>query len=281
MEKKNYICYQNGEYLSSDKMVVSPWDLGFLRGYGVFDVLPVINSKAFLWEWHYDRLLRSADNLGLSIPVTKEKYGKILEELIVKNEGEDIIFRTVLTGGVSGDAFTPTTNQETLLVLTEGFQHIPEEMLIIGASVMTQDHVRFFPQVKMTHYVSAIKMLGKRKELGALETLYVQDGVISECAQSNFFIVKDGVVITTNENALLGITQKLLVEKIAPENHITIEVRKITFEEVLGADEAFLTGSNKGVVPIVRVDEVTIGDGTPGEITKQFIEKYREFIGAY
>ena len=143
---------------------------------------------------------------------------------------------------------------------------------------MTQDHVRFFPQVKMTHYVSAIRTLGKRQSEGALETLYIQDGVVSECAQSNFFIVSNGVVVTTNENALLGITQKLIVEKLAPENTFPVEVRKITFEEVLNADEAFLTGSNKGIVPVVQVDEAIIGNGTPGPVTQKLIQLYQEFL---
>ena len=107
MPSEPHICYQNGEYVSADKVFVSPWDLGYLRGYGVFDVMPVINKKALLWEWHYDRLLRSASELGLTLSIEKEEYGKILKQLIVKNEGRDIIFRTVLSGGISKDAFTP------------------------------------------------------------------------------------------------------------------------------------------------------------------------------
>jgi len=278
MPSEPHICYQNGEYVSADKVFVSPWDLGYLRGYGVFDVMPVINKKALLWEWHYDRLLRSASELGLTLSIEKEEYGEILKQLIIKNEGRDIIFRTVLSGGISEDAFTPKMNDETFLILTEEFHPLPEEIFKTGARVMTQDHVRFFPQVKMTHYVSAIRTLGKRQSEGALETLYIQDGVVSECAQSNFFIVSNGVVVTTNENALLGITQKLIVEKLAPENAFTVEVRKITFEEVLGADEAFLTGSNKGIVPVVQVDEAIIGNGTPGPVTQKLIQLYQEFL---
>ncbi|MEK9174151.1 MAG: aminotransferase class IV [Patescibacteria group bacterium] len=273
-----HVCYQNGEYISADRVCISPWDLGYLRGYGVFDVMPVINNKALLWEWHYDRLLRSASELGLTLHIGKEEYGEVLKQLIVKNEGKNIIFRTVLSGGISEDAFTPVVNKETFLILTEEFHPLPEEIFKKGARVMTQDHVRFFPQVKMTHYVSAIRTLGERQSKGALETLYIQDGVVSECAQSNFFIIKNGVVVTTNENALLGITQKLIVEKLAPENALLVEVRKITFEEVLNADEAFLTGSNKGVVPVVQIDEAIIGEGIPGPVTQRLVQLYQEFL---
>ncbi len=275
---QDLIGYHNGEYKRASEIHVSPWDLGFLRGYGVFDVLPVLNGRAFLWEWHYERLERSAEMIGLHLPITKEVFGETLRELIVKNSEWTICFRTVLTGGVSQDAFTPLAGQETLLILTELLQAVPTEIMEGGATVMTLDHVRTFPQVKMTHYVSAIQTLPKRKSMQALETLYVQNGVISECAQSNFFIVKNGVVITTSENALLGITQKLILEKLAPDNQIPIEVRTILLEEVLTADEAFLTGSNKGVVPIVKIDEYKIGDGTPGAVTQKLMQLYREFL---
>jgi branched-chain amino acid aminotransferase len=281
MQNKDLMCYQNGALVHASEVWISPWDLGYLRGYGVFDVLPVINGKAFLWEWHYDRLLRSAEQLGLELAVTKDAYGEILKKLIEANTGKDIIFRTILSGGESEDAFAPVSQGETFLVLTEEAHTLPETVFAIGAKVITHEYVRFFPQVKMTHYVSAIKTLDKRKAEDALETLYVQDGVVSECAQSNFFIVKDGVIITTNENALLGITQKLILEKLAPENNLKTEVRKITFAEVLEADEAFLTGSNKGVVPVVEVDDALIAEGKPGEITQQLIRLYRDFTEQY
>ena len=281
MQNKDLMCYQNGALVHASEVWISPWDLGYLRGYGVFDVLPVINGKAFLWEWHYERLLRSAKQLGLELTVTKDAYGEIHSSLIRANIGKEIIFRTILSGGESEDAFAPMSNKETFLVLTEEAHALPEEVFVVGAKVITHDYVRFFPQVKMTHYVSAIKTLERRKEQEALETLYVQDGVVSECAQSNFFIVKDGVIITTNENALLGITQKLILEKLAPENNLKTEVRKITFAEVQEADEAFLTGSNKGVVPVVMVDAYQIANGKPGEITKGLVAIYRKFTEMY
>ncbi len=281
MQNKDLICYQNGALVHASEVWISPWDLGYLRGYGVFDVLPVINGKAFLWQWHYERLFRSAEQLGLELTVTKDTYGEILSSLIKANIGKEIIFRTILSGGESEDAFAPMSNKETFLVLTEEAHALPEEVFVVGAKVITHDYVRFFPQVKMTHYVSAIKTLERRKEQEALETLYVQDGVVSECAQSNFFIVKDGVIITTNENALLGITQKLILEKLAPENNLKTEVRKITFAEVQEADEAFLTGSNKGVVPVVMVDAYQIANGKPGEITKGLVAIYRKFTEMY
>ena len=278
----NLTCYHNGKYLQAEEIQVSPWDLGFLRGLGVFDVLPVIGGKAFLWEWHYERLARSAESLGIALSISKEAYEQILTELIIKNgQNEGLCFRTILSGGVSQDAFTPELTCENFMVLTEELHGVSRETIETGAKLLVLDHVRTFPRVKMTHYVNAIKTLPERKAAGALETLYVQDGQVSECAQSNFFIVKNGVVITTNENALLGITQKLILEVLAPELALKTEVRTLLFEEVLQAEEAFLTGSNKGVVPVVWVGEHTISDGHPGPITEKLRKAYNNYLKAY
>lgn len=274
---KDLFCYQNNRFLPAFELCVSPWDLGFLRGYGVFDVMPAINGKPFLWEWHFERLERSAAELLLELPVTKAEYGKILQEVIDRNAGEAIILRTVLSGGASPDAFTREAGKENFLVLAEPFVPLPESTYREGASVVTLDHVRSLPKVKMTQYVMAIRSLEKRRAAGALETLYVQGGKISECAQSNFFIVADGKIVTTTDNSLLGITQKLVCEVLAEELGLSVEIRTILETELLAAEEAFLTGSNKGIVPIVKIDDHVIGNGQPGPLTARLIESYAAY----
>lgn len=274
---KDLFCYQNHRFLPASELRVSPWDLGFLRGYGVFDVMPVISGKPFLWEWHFERLERSAAELLLQLPVTRAEYGKILQELIARNAGETIILRTVLSGGVSPDAFTREAGKENLLVLVEPFVPLPESVYLEGASVVTLDHVRSLPKVKMTQYVMAIRSLEKRQAAGALETLYVQDGKISECAQSNFFIVTDGKVVTTTDNSLLGITQKLICEVLAEGLELPVEIRTILETDLLAAEEAFLTGSNKGIVPIVKIDDHIIGNGQPGPLTMRLMQSYAAY----
>ncbi len=269
-------CYQNGKILPASQLCISPWDLGFLRGYGVFDVLISLNGKPFLWEWHFERLEHSALELGLVLPVDRNQYHAILQEVIGRNVGQDIIVRTVVTGGVSQDAFTREKGQETFLVLAEPLVPLPQTVYTAGAKVMTLPHIRRLPKVKLTQYVEAIRTLDQRQEAGALETLYVQDGIISECAQSNFFIVKDGTIITTTDNALGGITQKLLCEVLIPELGLPLQTRTITYQEVLEADEAFLTGSNKHIVPVVRADDAVISDGKPGPLTRRLMEQYWE-----
>lgn len=271
-------CYQNGKILPASQMSVSPWDLGFLRGYGVFDVMAVMNGRPFLLDWHFARLEHSASELSLRLPVSKSEYVHLVADIIRANAGTDIILRTVLSGGISTDAFSREAGKEHFLILAEPFVPLPASLYSDGAKVMTLTHTRSLPRVKMTQYVMAIRSLQKRQEFGALETLYVENGTISECAQSNFFIVAGGKIITTTDNALLGITQKLLCEVLVPQLGLIPEIRPILSSEVLAADEAFLTGSNKHIVPVVSVDENVIGTGKPGPLTRQLMALYREYV---
>lgn len=274
-------CYQNGKIVPASELYVSPWDLGFLRGYGVFDVMAVMNGRPFLLDWHFERLVHSAEALSLQLPVSKAEYATLIEKIIQANVGTDIIIRTVLSGGISADAFCREEGKESFLILAEPFVPLSASLYTDGAKVMTLTHTRSLPRVKMTQYVMAIRSLKQRQDVGALETLYVENGKISECAQSNFFIVKDGEIITTTDNALLGITQKLVCEVLVPALGLPLHIRALTYAEVLEADEAFLTGSNKHIVPVVRVDDSAIGDGKPGPLTRQLMENYRVYQEKY
>ncbi len=279
-ESKNLICYFDGRFLPLSEIVLSPYDLGFLRGYAVFDVMPMENGKPFLWERHFDRLVRSAAPLGLSVPVDKEVYRNILDELVARNPGERLSFRTVLSGGKSMDSFVPQSGAETFLVLAEPAHTYPKEMFEDGVKAITLEYERPLPQVKLANHAIAISDLPRRREAGAFEAIYVNSGEISEASQSNVFIVKDGKLSTTWENVLHGITQGLVLE-LAEAAGIVAEKRRVMLVELLSADEVFMTGSSKRIVPVVRIDETVIGAGTPGPVTRQLLQAFDDFAKAY
>jgi branched-subunit amino acid aminotransferase/4-amino-4-deoxychorismate lyase len=278
--KQSFFCYFDGAFLPLEDIALSPYDLGFLRGYAVFDVMPMENGKPFLWDRHFDRLCRSATPLGLSVPVTKEAYGSILDELIARNPGERLSFRTVLSGGPSQDSFVPQPGEETFLVLAEPVHTYPEEMFMKGVKAITLEYERPLPQVKLANHAIAISDLPRRREVGAFEAIYVSGGEISEASQSNVFIGKDGKLSTTWENVLHGITQGLVLE-LAEAAGIVAEKRGVSLAELLAADEVFMTGSSKRIVPVVQIDEMVIGGGIPGPVTRQLMEAFDEFAEKY
>ena len=161
------ICYFNDAFVPLNEAAISPYDLGFLRGYAVFDMMPVVNGRPFFWERHYERLKRSASALGLAVPVSAPGYKKIIDELIARNTFREMSLRTVLSGGPSRDGFAPEAHQETFLVLAEEAHQYPQAIYTEGVKMITLAYERPLPQVKLANHAIAIQDLPRRQAAGA------------------------------------------------------------------------------------------------------------------
>jgi D-amino acid aminotransferase len=272
-------CYFNGKIVPFNKVQISPYDLGILRGYGVFDVMTTSNGKPFLLDEHWKRFLNSAKKVGLKIPISKEKYKKILKKLIKTNRYKKYTLRTILTGGMSSDAFT-YCGQETFYILAEKFVPLPKNLYENGAKVITSEYLRELPEVKTANYLHAIKNQDRKHKNGALEIAYVHKGKVLEAATSNIFIIKNNVLITPKNNILFGITRNLVI-RLARKMGYNVMERDIKIRELFLADEAFITATNKDIVPVVKVDNKKIGNGMPGKFTKDLIKVFAGFIKTY
>jgi branched-chain amino acid aminotransferase len=153
-------------------------------------------------------------------------------------------------------------------------EQLPKRVFDEGCSVIVSEHLRQFPLSKTTNYIQAVLLQEERKSRGALEVLYTWQGNVLECATSNFFIVKDGKIITPKEDILMGITRKAAM--VAAGNHFPIEERAVSVDEMYAADEAFLTSSFKDVVPVVNVGGRAIADGKPGPVTREVMRLFHE-----
>lgn len=273
-------CYFNGKVTTLDKVKISPYDIGMLRGYGVFDVMCTQNGRAFLLDEHWKRFQNSAKELGIKIPIAKGEYKKTVEKLLHLNKFKKANIRTVLTGGASDNAFTYQPGRETFLILIEKFKALPDEVFEKGAKVMTLEYDRDFPRAKVTNYVAAIRKQAEKIRKKALEIIYIRNGKALEASTSNFFIVKNDTLITTRDGILVGITRNLAI-KLAKQRGLKVEERVISEKELYAADEIFLTATNKDIVPIVQVDGKKIGNGKAGYVTKQIMEAFQEFVEKY
>lgn len=269
--------FYKGKIVAVDTITLSPSDLGMLRGFTIFDVMVVEHGRAFLWERHYDRLVSSARSMGLVVPLDKAAYGKALAELIAASPTQELVLRTVLSGGPSENGFTPESGRETFYILTEARHRLPESVYQEGVKLITLPYERYLPQVKFANHAVSIWDLGRRKRERAFDTLYVADGVISEASQGNVLLVQDGSLVTPREEVLWGIVQGIVME-LAAASGIPTEWRSIALEELLAADEVLLTGSSKGIVPVVRVNEHVIGDGKPGPMSVRLSAVYTKYI---
>jgi branched-chain amino acid aminotransferase len=144
---------------------------------------------------------------------------------------------------------------------------------------MVHEHMRPFFESKTTNYITAVHLQEKRKKAGAIEILYTYKGSILECTTSNFFIFKGNILITPKDMVLIGITRNFVL-KLAKKAGFVIEERPIRQEELAEATEAFITSTNKDILPIVQVADQKIGMGTTkgkvGENTKRLMELFAQ-----
>ncbi len=262
-----------------DKAKISPYDLGIMRGYGVFDVMCTQNGKPFLLDEHWKRFVNSAKKVGLVIPTKKQKYIETINKLLKINKYKKCAIRTILTGGMSSDAFT-YCGRETFYILAEKFVSLPKNTYKNGAKVVTSEYLRELPEVKTANYLHAIRHQDKKRKNSALEIVYVYKGKVLEAATSNIFIVKKNALITPKDKILFGITRNLVI-KLARKIGCQIKERDVKISELFSADEVFLTATNKDIVPVVKVDNKKTGNEKPGNNTKILMKAFADFVKMY
>jgi branched-chain amino acid aminotransferase len=270
-------CFLNGKILPLDEAKVGIEDIGILRGYGIYEGLAAFKGKVFRFADHWNRFLSGAHVLNLNVPITEEKTEKIIIELLKNNGFTDRAnIRMILTGGQTIGGIEYDFENPTFFILTEKWQSLPKAFYESGGKLLTYRHMRELPEYKTSNYIRATNLQNWRKEEKAIEVLFVYDGEILECATSNIFIIKNKTLITPNENILKGITRKVVLE--LADGKYKIEERPVGEDELKTSDEIFITSSFKDIVPIVKVDDFEVGNGKVGEITKDLMARFKEYI---
>ncbi len=265
------IYYVDGEFMPAESAVIPVDDLALMRGYGVFDYLRTYAGNPLHLKEHVERLVCSAAKIGLELPWDATSIIAIVEETLARNDlaeaqVRDVNVRILITGGSSSDFITPE-GCPRLLVLVTPLAPKPAEWYAKGVKIITFPSSRTIPGAKSIDYIPATMALSKAKKVGAVEALYVEEnGLVRECTTSNIFAVKTGGIVTPGDDILSGITRKTVIALAA--THHPVKIRDLSLEELLGADEIFITGSGKGLVPVVQIDDALIGDGKPGRVTR-------------
>ena len=268
-------CYLNGKYLPFNQAGINPLDLGFIRGYALLEVLRTYNGKIFAFKEHYQRLKNGADFLQLEIPVSKNKLQEIISYLIKKNKIQEARIKIILSGGLPEEELAIPSKQ-TLFVYTEPFKIYPQKLYEKGVKIISLNHKRANPQIKVANYVEAIRFHHLLKAKKASELLYIYDGFVYECSSSNIFIFKKNALITPNHAVLPGVTRKYTLS-LASKYFQTI-IKPITYQELIKADEVFITSTTREIMPVIKIDHYKIGNGKVGAKTKFLMEKWQEFI---
>jgi branched-chain amino acid aminotransferase len=260
-------------------------DSNVLYGDGIFEGIRIYSGRIFKLQEHLDRLFRSAAGLEIPMPYSPDELTRILIELGRKNgiSGTGYI-RLVITRGHRHDLGINTrkVGGPTVFIIARSLQLYPEEfyekgLSVIIAKVRRTPPVCVNPNIKTCNYINNILAVieGNRAEVPEVIML-TQDNKVCECSADNIFIVKDGSVLTPpTENILAGVTRGLILELC---KKLGLNAREAVFgpEEVLAADEVFLTGTGAEVAPIVMVDNKQIAKGLPGPVTRRLLKAFRE-----
>jgi branched-chain amino acid aminotransferase len=272
----------DGQVVDSGEARVSVFDRGFLYGDSVFEVFRTYGGVPFAETEHLERLGRSADRLMIPMPVSIERLSsEVRATLNAAGDGEWYV-RVVITRGTGPLTYDPSTARAPLRVIIAAPVSVPPRehyergvaVSLLQASRPTDDERA--SGAKASNYLANLLAVHEAKQKGAQEALVVgRKGQILEGASSNIFIVKDGKVRTPEPQPgiLVGITRAAVLAAAADEG-IEVEEGEVRPEDLYGADEAFITSSIREVMPVVSADGQTIGQGTPGPVTKRLREGY-------
>jgi len=276
----------NGELVPEEEAQVSVFDRGFLYGDGVFETLRVYNGTAFRSQTHWDRLRRSASLIRLDIPFTEREYIDRLERIISANGLIEAVARVTVSRGVGPRRFTIKYEQSpTVLLSARPFDGYPEELYRDGAKIVIAATRRTNPDAvdpaaKSANYLNSVLARADAEDAGAFEAVMLNaEGFLTEGSTTNLFIVRGDELLTPSLECgvLPGITRATVLE-IAPQLGIKTTEAMLRPEDMLQADELFITNSTAEIMPVVAVENESIGDGTPGKVTLELHRAYRELV---
>jgi len=267
------VAYVNGRYLRHAQAGVSIDDRAFLFADGIYEVIEVLDGALFDERGHLDRLFRSAEQLRLKLPMGEAALKFVLREVVARNRVRfGHVYLQVTRGSARREHYFPAEGTRPNLVVTAR-PHDPaagDAKARKGIDVITLPDIRWRrPDIKTVSLLPNALAKQQAKENGAAEAWLVgADGFVTEGASSNAWIVDgEGRLIThpADSAILSGITRARILQ-IARAKQIGVVERAFTVAEALDAREAFISGATMLVMPVVRVDGHSIGDGAPGPV---------------
>ena len=260
----NYIIH-NGKLTKRETITIDMEDRGYQFGDGIYEVVRVYNGKLFAWEGHSSRLYASAQKISITIPYTLEQLQGFIEELISKNE---LITGTVylqFTRGVSprNHAFPGNEVLPTFIAYTKELER-PVSLMEKGVDTWVIEDKRWLHcDIKSLNLLGNILAYDQAMQQGCSEAILNRGGIITEGSHTNVSIIVDGVLITHPANNLIlnGITRQIVLS-LCEKCSVPIKEEAFTMEELLNADEAFLTSTTMEIMPIVKINGQAVGKGS-------------------
>jgi D-alanine transaminase len=278
------IAYVNGRYINQCNAAVHIEDRGYQFSDGIYEYLAFYNRQFLDLDAHLARLQRSLKEVDINLPLTLAGFKLVMRELIARNSREQGGFYIQVTRGVARrDHAFPAKFPKPALVMTICTAKLPKPYeLKEGVRVITYPEQRWARRdIKSISLLANVLAKQAASAEKAREAWLIEDGdVVTEGAVSNSYIVNaKGEVVThpANEHILGGITREMLL-KMARKTGIAVIEKPFTLTDVKKASEAFLTSTSVGVIPVVKVGDITVGNGKPGAVTRTLMEQFAAHI---
>jgi D-alanine transaminase len=276
--------YLNGRFLAPEAAQVSVFDRGFIFGDGVYEVIPVFGGRLFRLDHHLERLAASLSAIRLPHPLTHEEWARVLGQLVAnQGDGNQSVYLQVTRGVAPRDHAFPPNTVPTVFAYAQPVKYAPAETTQNGVSAVTRQDIRWSRcDIKSIALLANALLRQEALDDGAVEAVLIRDGLVTEGAASNVFVVKHGQLLTPPKGHFIlpGITRDLVVE-LAQAHGIPWAERPVREPELFDADEVWLTSSIREILPVTRIDGRTVGDGRPGALHARMITLYREYKRAF
>jgi branched-chain amino acid aminotransferase len=275
----------NGRITGERDAVISVFDHGFLYGEGIYETMRTYHGRVFLYDRHLRRLRNSARMIVLDLPFTDEELATQIRDTMAAAhlDGSEAYVRVLVTRGIGELTYDPSaTPRPSVVTIVKPQVDPPAEAYDKGVRAVIVDVVRNHPEtvnpmIKSNNLLNSALAMQQALRRGGFEGIMRNyRGELSECTTSNIFVVKHGAAFTPPLTAglLPGITREFLFE-VGKDVGVDVREQVLRDEDLFGADEAFLTSTTRELVPIVTVDDRTIGNGKPGPVTTKLLDGFR------
>lgn len=273
-------CFLNGDYTRLPEAKISVMDRGFIFGDGVYEVVPVYRGQLFRFEQHMDRLERSLAELRIPNPMTRERWREVIVRLAEPAGAaadSELAYIQVTRGVAMRDHAMPADIEPTVFALRTPMRLPSDSQRAHGVSCVTAADFRWqMAHIKSTSLLGAVLARQISVDADAVETVMFRDDWLSEAASSNVWIVRHGKVMgPPSDNLVLKGIRYDLIDELCRDQGIAFELRRISRDEVLHADEILLSSATKEVLPVRLLDGQPVGTGEPGPIYKRLYAGYQ------
>lgn len=269
----------NDKLIRREEAKVDIEDRGYQFGDGFYEVMKIYGGKIFTLKEHMDRLERSARELKISLPFSREEIEQKVKELVTENGAEEgAIYLQITRGGSIRQHHFPGAETVPQLTAYPFSCHLPEKEQQEGVETVLTEDIRWKRcDIKSLNLLGNVLAKQEAKEAGKFEAILHRDGIITEGSSTNFYGVKNGAVVTHPVSPLIlnGIT-RIKIAELCAANDIVFTETAMNVEELKDLDEAFISSTTSEIIPVIKTGEQVIGNGSPGPVTKTLLQLFKQ-----